>query len=230
MRAVLPGWLLVLLVAPLAGASPLPRKCIRPAEQLYRYSRSATVTDLILQASYKLVMDLPPKCTKGDVITEIDGAETNLGTVTRLFARVCQKSPSATAAEYFVKYRIANWESADEEFSLALERVFVSKPSAMLALLRKQPDSVRVQLLNDIVWGFLTNRTYGPTDPFEESGVKRLRPGEKLPQEVLNRKNYKIIFINLHPDMRKLWETYEKEINYILGEAGKYLETWGVEY
>ena len=196
-RAMLAAWLLVLLaVPPVAGAS-LPRKCARSADQLYRYARNPNVTDLILEASYKLVMDFPPKCVNGDVVIDIDGKATNVGTVTRLFARVCQKSQSASAAGFFVKYRIANWESADEEFSLALERVFVSKPGAMLALVRTQPDSVRAQLLNDIVWGFLTNRTYGPVDPFEESGVKKLAPGEKLPQEVLNRKNYKVIFLNL---------------------------------
>jgi len=125
---------------------------------------------------------------------------------------------------------VKHWDSADEEISLTVERVFVSKPEAMLMCIRSQPDSVRKQLLNDITWGFLSNRVYGPVDPFEGKDSRRFGPGEPLPQEVLNKRNYRQIFLNLHPTMKSLEDKYAWEFDIILTAVGKYLETWGVEY
>jgi hypothetical protein len=221
---------LTVLLALCIASSSLPRKCQRPIDQLYRYASRPAITDEILEAATGIAMLLPEKCISDELVVEDQGKKFSVGSATRLFCRICRKSTSQSAVESFVRYRVLNWESADEEFSLSVERVFVSKPEAMLRYIRTQPDTIRTQLLNDIVWGFLSNRVYGPVDPFEERGRHSLKPGEPMPQEVLNKKNYKQIFFNLHPGMRSLWDKYAWEYDVILTKVGKYLETWGVEY
>jgi hypothetical protein len=47
---------------------------------------------------------------------------------------------------------------------------------------------------------------------------------------VLNKRNYRQIFLNLHPTMKSLEDKYAWEFDIILTAVGKYLETWGVEY
>ncbi len=212
------------------ASSSMPRKCQRPADQLYRYSICPVVTESVLKAATKIALGLPEKCLKDEVFIDSEHKRFSVGSVTRLYSRICQKSTSPAAAVAFAQFRVQNWHSADEEFSLSMERVFVSKPEPMLRFIRAQSDSVRRQLLNDITWGFLTNRVYGPVDPYEEKGRQRFTPGEPMPQEVLNKRNYRQIFYNLHPDMKSLLNTYAYEFDIILTAAGKYLETWGVEY
>ncbi len=217
---------LTIAVAVCAGTR---RKCSRLGERLYDYSCRVTITEHVLDRSHEIVERMPEKCPD-DVTVEKDGEERNVGSVVRLFGRICQKSGMPKAVEYLIEYRLDNWESADEEFSLVVERVFVSKPQATLEYIRKQRDSVRIQLLNDIVWGFLSNRVYGPKDPYENKPRRRFRDITDIPKEVLNRHNYRQIFFKLHKNMARISRRYEKEVSYILDEIGTYLNTWGVEY
>jgi hypothetical protein len=222
--------LLLLMLPLLIAASGASRKCGRVGEQLHLNSLRATITDELLRASYLLALQTPPRCLKEEVMIPHGDTQIPIGTVTSLFGRICQMSPSAKAVDYFVKYRLTNWSSADEEFSLVLERVFVSKPEEMLQYAHSAPDSVRTQLLNDIVWGFLSNRIYGPVDPLQGKSRHSIAPGEPLPEEVLNKRNYKQIFTKLNEKMPAVMQQFPSETNYVLEEIRKYLETWGVEY
>ena len=221
---------LTVLLALLSVTSSLPRRCQRPAEQIYRYSTKPVITEAVLRAATEVALDISEKCINSEVYIEHNRKSFAVGSVTRLYGRICQKSSSPAAVAAFVRYRVQHWHSADEELSLAMERVFVSKPEATLRYIRTQPDSVRKQLLNDITWGFLSNRVYGPVDPYEEFGRRTFAPGERIPQEVLNRKNYRQIFLNLHPGIKALGDTYAREFEIILSAAGTFLNTWGVEY
>lgn len=222
------GILIVLIVAAAACGSSR-RKCEKLGERLYEYSCKLTITEQVLEASREIIERMPEKCPD-DVIVEKDGEERSVGSVVRLFGRICQKSGLPKAAQYLLEYRLDHWESADEEFSLAVERVFVSKPDVTLEFIRKQRDSVRIQLLNDIVWGFLSNRVYGPKDPYENQPRRHFRDITDIPKEILNRHNYRQIFYKLHEDMARISRRYEEEVSYILDEVDTYLNTWGVEY
>ena len=221
----------IVLAALLLVSSSQEKKCARYGELLYRYARLDTVAEGMLIESRRIMDKIPTKCGKTEVLVKVKGRPTSVGSITYLYGRICQKCPSPKAVDHYLAYRLANWQSADEEFSLSLERVFVSKPEIVLARIRQQPDSVRHQLLNDIIWGFLTNRTYGPRDPYED---RSKRPGdrqrERMPKEVLNKNNYETIFFNLNKKMKTLSRTYSTEIGYVLREAQKYLQTWGAEY
>lgn len=223
-------WVLLLAPLLLCAAATANKKCVRPAEQLYHYSRLPSVSDDAMAKCRDIVDRVPEKCSVGDIVTEIDGEPTCLGSITYLYGRICQRSTSVRGAEYFLKYRVAHWHSADEEFSLSFERVFAAKPEAVLSLVRQQVDSVRVQLLNDIVWGFLTNRVYGAIDPLEDYSQRSARQLRELPPEVLNKHNYRQIFLRLNSTMPEVCQKYAQETDYVLRECQKYLETWGAEY
>lgn len=225
MRAAL---LIALVAVSLASASK--KKCGRQGEELYRISRLATITDRTLSRVSDIVRRLPERCSSEDIIVKVKGQDTNLGTVTHVLGRICAKSDSPKAVTLYMQYRMANSESADEEFSLSLERLLVSKPAMVLGYVRRQPDSVRTLLLNDIVWGFLSNRVYGPVNPYENKRGRRFTNVGDIPKEVLNRKTYKKIFFRLNEDMGEVTKEYEPEVTYVLEEIRKYLETWGVEY
>ncbi|MBD3243934.1 MAG: hypothetical protein GF331_25300 [Chitinivibrionales bacterium] len=220
---------LIVLILAVAACGRSRRKCSRLGERLYEYSSKLTITEEVLENSREIVERIPDGC-EDDLIIEINEEERNVGSVVRLFGRICQKSSEPQAAVYLLEYRLEHWESADEEFSLAVERVFVSKPKATMEFIRKQRDSVKIQLLNDIVWGFLSNRVYGPKDPYENQPRRQFRDITDIPKEVLNRHNYRQIFYKLHEDMPRIVREYKKEISYILDEVDTYLNTWGVEY
>lgn len=226
----------VMLVAALTlpggvfAGSNVARKCVKAGEQLHLNTLRATVTDDMLKASFYLAAEVPDRCLKEEVMIPREDSEISVGTITALFGRLCQKSPSPKAAEYFIRYRLMNANSADEEFQLVLERVFVSKPTATMAYIKGQPDTTRTMLLDDIVWGFLSNRIYGPIDPFEGRSVHRVMPGETMPPEVLNRRTYRQVFQRLSPHMESALQEFPAETNYVLDQIRKYLETWGVEY
>jgi hypothetical protein len=220
----------ILLASLLLVSGSQEKKCSRYGELLYRYARLDTVAEGMLIESRKIVDRLPPKCAAVEVVTNVNGKQVHAGSVTYLYGRICQKCPSPKAVDFFLAYRLANWQSADEEFSLSLERVFVSKPGVMLSRIRQQPDSVRHQLLNDIIWGFLTNRTYGPRDPYEDRTKQLDDERDRVPKEVLNKNNYETIFYNLNRNMKELSQKYAREIGYVLRETQKYLQTWGSEY
>jgi len=86
------------LLALLVVAAPLPRKCQRPADQLYRYSARPTITDDILRESTRIALETPEKCLKGELFVEDNGKSFSVGSVTRLFSRICQRSTSPSAA------------------------------------------------------------------------------------------------------------------------------------
>jgi hypothetical protein len=220
----------VVLVLLTCGAAWASRKCSKPGEELHRLSRASTVDDDVLERARRIVKNMPPKCFKGQVTIEVDREEIAVGSVTYLFGRICQRNASLKAVKYFLGYRLDKWDSPDEELSLSLERVFVSNPGPILGFISKQPDSVRARLMNDIAWGFLSNRVYGPENPYEDRERRTFLGPEDLPKQILNLRNYKRIFFRLHDDMPRLAKQYPDEVEFILEQVRLFLEQWGKEY
>ena len=216
--------IVMLLAAASASGS---RQCSKPGEKLYRLSRASKVTTEVLERSRTIVGEFPAHCLGEQIVIKMGRDKAAVGSPTHLYGRICQRSSSPLAVKHYMEYRLDNWHSPDEELSLMLERIFVSKPAAVLSLIAEQHDTIKTQLLNDIAWGFLSNRVYGPEDPFEERSRQTYTSPEDLPRERLNIRTYKSIFFRLHEDMVKVARRYPQEINYILQEVRTFLETWG---
>jgi hypothetical protein len=158
-----------------------------------------------------------------------EGHEVKLGSLTRLYERICRKAVSGKGVRFFMRYRVDKLDSPDEAFAYATERLFAAKPEQVLGYIHNQPDSIKTILLDDIVWGFLNNRIYGAKNPYhlEESPSGRL---EKPPPEILNKNTYRSIFFDLNNRMGKVNLKYPDEVGYILKSSYKFLSTWGNEY
>lgn len=198
-------------------------------QELYHYSRLPATSDSVLVRSRHLLNRIGRRCRKYEIMITKDREKVKLGSLIRLYEKICRKAVSGQGVKFFMRYRLENLDSPDEEFAYAMERLFAAKPEQVLAYIHGQPDSIRTLLLDDIVWGFLNNRIYGAQNPYdlEESPSGRL---EKPPPEILNKNTYRGIFFDLNNRMGKVNLKYPEEVGYILKSSYKFLSTWGNEY
>jgi hypothetical protein len=89
--------------------------------------------------------------------------------------------------------RLTNW-SAEEERMIDFERVFVRYPQVVLHQI-----GVDTVLLNNLVFGFLFNRRFGPKNPYENNDYMGETYIEGGPKEILNSINCKKIFFETYP-------------------------------
>lgn len=218
---------LILAAVVLVSFSPGKKNCLSRSEELYRISQLPSVSDSLLLRSRYLVDKIDGRCVENGVLVVRGDQIISVGSLASVFGTLCGKCKSNNGAQAFIEFRRDQWASADEDLALSLERIFVSRPAFVMAYMHQFSDTVRTQMLNDIVWGFINNRLYGPEDP-RENGISEPygMVGER-PREKLNKYTCKQIFFRLNPAMTSVAESYPREINYMLEQARNYFETWG---
>jgi len=203
------------------------KNCLRQSEELLRYSNLLSVSDSVLVRSTAIVRKISGRCARDGMSVVRDGRRLEAGSVIGVYGRICEKSVTKMGAETFIAFRLENWASGDENYALALERIFARRPDVVLEKISRLDDSLKVPVLNEIVWGFINNRRFGPVDPFGDETYRPVQPREIEPKEVLNKFTFRGIFFDLNPKMHALDDAYGHEIRYILKQAQNYFETWG---
>lgn len=132
-------------------------------------------------------------------------------TLTKTFSDICIKTGGKSGVDYYLKYLSLTNGSAEEERSFALERLFVKYPEIVLNKIGKDND-----LLNDLAWGFLNNRSYGAINPFENEDFTAMALYENRPKPVLNKDNCKSIFFDTNPSLKTKYNAYKYQIDYII--------------
>lgn len=138
--------------------------------------------------------------------------------LTKTYADLCLKYGGEFGVHSYINYCNINRNSAEEEISFSLERIFVKFPEITLDEIKK--DS---RLLDRLIWGFLNNRYYGARNPYEDKDFRAMTVYENEPKHILNGKNCEEIFYQLNPKLEKLYPIYKYQIDYILNGAKKQL-------
>jgi hypothetical protein len=202
------------------------RSCLRYSAELYDIASLQSVSDSLLVRSEFLVEKIDRACRQRQLYVPHGDSLVEVGSSALLFGQVCERSIPPRGVDAFITYRLEQFNSSDEDYSLALERVFAKDPETVLRRIHGLPSAQRTALLNDIVWGFLNNRLYGVSNPLlkKNSTPTAAMP---LPAEVLNVYTYERIFFQLHPDLRSLSRLYQAEVDFILHQVKSYFLTWG---
>ncbi len=186
--------------------------------QLFKISKQDKVNSSDFQRSKNLVDSLSYRFCDHVIILP-DSIYTSL---TYTYGRICLKANSTESVNSFLKYRLDHKGSAEEMLSFTLENLFVKKPDIILQEISRYDSITKEDILNDLIWGFLNNRTYGATDPFEFNPFKAMTYYENPPKTVLNFKNYKDLYFKVNPRTIDLYPKYKRFYDYIL--KGIYLE------
>jgi len=201
------------------------RRCQQSAEELYRLSQEQTVTaDMLARAGVIIGTYGSKNCLKDGVVVNAGGKRVETGTAVYLYGTVCLKSDTRSGVDRFIEYRAANLDSPNEEFAFCIERLFARRPGDVLEKIASLDERKKTELLDDVVWGFLSNHSTGYVQPVKRQPGAPRRLSESVGLSVDNCKN---IFYGLNADLITLVRTYPEEIGYILRQIQGYLETWG---
>ena len=129
--------------------------------------------------------------------------------LTRTFSDICIKAGCPVGVDYYLKYMSLTDSSVEEERALDLERLFVRHPEAVLK--RIGTDEPR---LDDLVYGFIMNRNYGPKNPYEKEDYSAETFYKNGPKPVLNRNNCRKIFFETNPTLVCKYDQYKYQIDY----------------
>lgn len=138
--------------------------------------------------------------------------------LTKTYADLCLKCGGEFGVHLYINYCNINRNSAEEEISFSLERIFVKYPEITLKEIKK--DS---RLLDRLIWGFLNNRYYGAKNPYEDNDFRAMTVYENELKPILNDKNCEEIFYQLNPKLKYVYPLYKYQIDYILNGAKKNL-------
>lgn len=134
--------------------------------------------------------------------------------LTRTYSDICIKIGDNIGVKYYFKYMELTIGSAEEERSFGLERLFVKYPEIVLQQIGNNEG-----LLNSLTWGFLNNRYYGAKNPFENDEYTAMTVYENGPKPILNKDNCKDIFFETNPSLKKKYNTYKYQVDFIINSA-----------
>jgi hypothetical protein len=150
-----------------------------------------------------------------------DGISYTSHSLSKTYSDICIKAGNNTGIDYYFKYMDLTSNSAEEERSFALERIFVQYPEIVLNKIGKNED-----LLNDLTWGFINNRYYGAQNPFDNKDYTAITTSDTSNIPKLNKDNCKDIFYETNPGLKNKYEKYKYQIDYIINNSVKELTNW----
>lgn len=178
--------------------------------KLILISKSKTISDSVFKEALIIVKRLEKnRCSDYEIKKNGENyIETSL---TYLLGEICLIKNDSSAIKEYINYMNRNAGSAEEQICFSFEHLFVRQPKIVLSLIGSD-----TLLLDDIVWGFVNNRYYGASDPYEKEPNKAFFINSDSPKPVLNTSNYKEIFYKVNPKVKELYKSYKKQIDYLL--------------
>ena len=158
-------------------------------KELTTISKKDSITDKDLDIAVQLLKKLEKdKCS--DYIGKKNGNEYVISGRTYLFGQICLKTNSQSAVKEYINYLKREHGSAEEELGYLFEKIFIQQPEYVLLMTENNEN-----LLNQLAWGFLNNH-YGQ----------------------LTAKNYKKMFFEINPKVKRIYPKYKKSVDYLLHE------------
>jgi hypothetical protein len=188
--------------------------CKMEFEKLLMIKEKSKILQTDLEKSWQIAKKLHNLRYTDYIDSTTNGIPYVSHSLTRTFSDICIKTGGKPGVDYYFNYLTLTKGSAEEERSFALERLFVKYPEIVLNKIGKD-----INLLNDLIWGFLNNRCYGPINPFETNDYTAMTVFENGPKRILNRDNCKSIFFETNPTMKTKYNDYKYQIDYILNKA-----------
>lgn len=191
-------------------------ECKKKFDRLIEIEQQERTSDSHLKESLSIAKELYEK-RYFDYIDSISNNTIHVSkNLTHTFANITRKRCDSTGVSYYLKYLDITTGSAEEERSFGLERLFKKCPETVLQQIDRP-------LFEDLAWGFVNNRYYGPIAPFENDGYKTMTVYEDPPEQTLNSENYIEIFNETYPTL-KTNETHSDDIKLLLKKIAEMLE------
>jgi hypothetical protein len=149
-----------------------------------------------------------------DYPEEINGVAYDTHSLSRTYSDICIYSGSQAGVYYYLKYMRLTNGSAEEERAIDFERIFVLYPEIVLKQIGNNEE-----LLDDIVFGFISNRRFGPKNPYENSDYTAETYIENGPKPILTTANCKTIFFETNPSLRTKYNEFKYQIDFIINHS-----------
>jgi hypothetical protein len=149
-----------------------------------------------------------------DYPEEINGEKYDTHSLSRTYADICISSRSQVGVDYYLKYMRLTKESVEEERSIDFERIFVKYPEFVLKRIGNDKD-----LLNALIFGFISNRNYGAKNPCERNDYNGETYYENSPTPILTPATCRKIFFETNPSLRAKYNEYKYQIDYLINSA-----------
>jgi len=178
--------------------------------KLISISKSKAISDSEFKSTMIIVKRLEKnRCWDYDI--KKNGQDYAVNSLTYLFGEICLIKNDSSAIQEYINYMKRNTSSAEEQIGFSFEHLFVKQPEIVLSLI-----DYDTELLDQLAWGFINNRYYGPIDPYEKEPNKAFFISANNPKPVLNASNYKTIFYQVNPKVKELNKRFKKQIDYLL--------------
>lgn len=193
--------------------------CKMDFDRLLRIKMKEKVSQIDLERSWQITQKLYTLRYVDYIDKVVDNQSYVSHSLTRTYSEICVKAGGEIGVDYYFKYLTITNESAEEERSFALERLFVKYPVIVLKRIGKN-----LELLDLLTWGFLNNRYYGAKTPFENEDYTAMTIYKNSPKPILKKDNCKKIFFETNPFLKEKYNTYKFQIDYIINTSIKGLK------
>lgn len=151
-----------------------------------------------------------------DFVRRINNQNVAITSLTYTYGKICYIANSELATKSYIEYLLKNKNSAEEQLSFSFENLFTQKPYFILQEISKLNLDDQNQLLREIAWGFVNNRSHGILDPYDSNPYKAFTFYEHPPKRILDSINYKEIFYMVNPTIHDIDNEFPKMIDTIL--------------
>lgn len=168
-------------------------ECKKKFDRLIAIEQQDDISDLQLNESLKIAKELYEK-RYVDYIDSISKRTIYVSkNLTHTFASITRKRCDSIGVSAYLNYLSFTSGSVEEERSFGLEQLFQKCPETVI----KQ---IGQSYIEQLAWGFVNNRYYGPVDPFEDDGFKAMTVYKKA-EPKLNAENCREIFNMTYPTL-----------------------------
>lgn len=188
--------------------------CKRDFKLLLIIKDKSEINSTDLEMSWKITKNLYNINYTDYIDSVLKGTSYVSHSLTRVFSDICLKTDSVSGVDYYLKYLTLTYGSSEEELSFSFERIFVKYPETVLKKIENDKER-----LEEIVWGFLNNRTYGAVNPYEKEDYSAMTIYEDSQKPILNKENCREIFYETNPILKTKYNQYKYQIDYIINTA-----------
>jgi len=167
-----------------AGKTVSSKSLVR---RLKQYSTAKTVNDSIVLICSGIVDTLVER-ERADEMVYVNACFD----LTEIYGTICERANTALSVHSFLRYLLAKQESAEEQLSVSLERIFARNPELVLREIKRCQCADRMYLLARLAEGI-------GSDP-------------KTPDVACN----ETAVMNRYPALRQIYKQYQEMIDYLV--------------
>lgn len=206
--------LILIFVINISSFGQICDSCKKDFDKLLTIKNKEKVSQIDLEKSWQISKKLYDLDYHYYFDIDTNNAPYASHSLTKTFSDICLRAGGKSGVDYYFRYLTYTEGSAEEERSVALERLLVKFPEIVLTKIGKND-----KFLNDLSLGFLNNRYYGAKNPFENNDFTAITVDENGPKPILNKDNCKAIFFETNPSLKSRYNEYKYQIDYIVNQS-----------